>query len=150
MAEFLILGNSVEMMHIASEDICYISPDVDNPNYSNIFLTYGKKILVTMQLGKVYEAIKKYLPSDYKNFERIGRSLIVNKIYIISINLTKQQIILSDNRIDGFSAGYTTGYRDAQYEKEPLININVAPAKKILTAPKQHLKELKDNIENGK
>lgn len=137
-------------MHIASEDICYILPDADDPNYSNIFPTYGEKILVTMQIGKVFDAIKKYLPSDYKNFERVGRSLIINKIHVASINLTKQQIILYDNRIDGFSAGYTTGYRDAQFEKDPLVNINITPAKKILTAPKQHLKELKKNIEKGK
>lgn len=150
MAEFLILGNSIEMMHIASDDICYITPDVDTPNYSNIYLTYGKKILVTMQIGKVYDAIKEHLPSDCKNFKRIGRSLIVNKTHIFSINLTKQQIILSDKRIDGFSAGYTTGYRDAQVNRDPLININTPLASNILTAPREHLKELKDNIENRK
>ncbi len=150
MKEFLILSNSIELKHIAADDIRYIVPDEDTANYSIIFLPNDKKILVTMQIGKVYDAIQEYLPLNRKNFARVGRSLIVNKTYIFRINLTKQQIILSNKHTDGFYLGYITGYSDAKSDKKPLISMDNAQTEDILPAPRPHLEELKNKLDGKK
>lgn len=95
MKEFLILGNTREIYHIDSADIWYIKAEGD---YSDIFLTNSQKIRVTMQIGNVKKAIDKHLPHYHNDFQRIGQSLIINKIYLFSINLTKQQLVLSDKQ----------------------------------------------------
>ena len=150
MKEFLILGNSTELMHIAADDIRYIKPDKDTSNYSTIFLPNNKEILVYMQIGKVFDAIQEYLPLNRKNFTRVGRSLIVNKTYISNINLTKVQITLTNKYTDGFCIGYIMGHSDGKSEKEPLINMGNAQTEDILHAPRPHLEELKNKLEGKK
>ena len=160
MKEFLILGNSRELKHIDSADIWYISAD---GNYSNIFLTNGKRIQVTMQLGDVKRTIDKYLPHYHNDFHRIGQSLIINKIYLFSINLTKQQVVLTDRRAEGYvvgysagyAAGYSSGHSDYRSGKPSLINrdmssfvnFDMSSEGMVLNASKDSLKGLKEEIE---
>jgi DNA-binding LytR/AlgR family response regulator len=117
MKEFLILGNTRELYHIDSADIWYVSADGD---YSDIFLTNGKRIPVTMQIGEVKKTIDKFLPQHHNDFKRIGRSLIINKIYLFNINLTEQKLVLSDKQ-----------------------NMNG----KVLESSKDSLKEIKNELE---
>lgn len=152
MKEFLILENSRELKHIDSSDIWYISAD---GNYSNIFLTNGKKIQVTMQLGDVKKKIDKYLPHFHNDFRRIGQSLIINRIYLFSINLTKQHVVLSDRRAEGYvvgysagyAAGYSSGHSDYRSGKPSYINLDMSSEGMVLTASKDSLKRLKEELE---
>ena len=152
MKEFLILGNSRELKHIDSADIWYISAD---GNYSNIFLTNGKRIQVTMQLGDVKRTIDKYLPHYHNDFHRIGQSLIINKIYLFSINLTKKQVVLSDRRAEGYvvgysagyAAGYSSGHSDYRSGKPSFVNLDMTSEGMVLTASKDSLQGLKEEIE---
>ncbi len=152
MKEFLVLGKSREMKHIDSADIWYISAD---GNYSNIFLTNGKKVQVTMQLGDVKKTIDKYLPHYCKDFRRIGQSLIINKIYLFGINLTKQQVILSDRSAEGYAVGYAAGYAagyasghaDCRSGRPSHIPLDTPSEGMTLTASKDSLKELKEELE---
>jgi len=152
MKEFLILRNSRELTHIESSDIWYISAD---GNYSHIFLTNGNKILVTKQLGDVKKAIDTYLPHYRDDFYRIGQSLIINRIYLFSINLTKQQVVLSDRRAEGYvvgyfagyAAGYSSGHSDYRSGKPSYMNLDMSSEGLVLKASKDSLKVLKEEIE---
>lgn len=108
-----------------------------------------------MQIGNVKRAIDKYLPHFHKDFHRIGQSLIINKIYLFSINLTKQQVVLSDKRIEGYvegysagyAAGYSSGHSDCSLGKDSFAGLGIPSEGKIFTAFKDSLKKLKEELE---
>lgn len=93
MENFLIISTSVDLIRIAYNRIVYISAD---GNYSNIVLADGDVRLVTFQLGQVEKIIAEQIERDCNVFIRIGKSLIINVNFIYYINVTKQQLILSD------------------------------------------------------
>lgn len=105
-------------MRVASEDIVFISSD---GNYSSFVFTYGESRVVTIQLGQVERLLAGQLPHSGQQFIRIGKSLIINRNFISYINLSKQQLVLSD----GHSASHN------------------------LSASKEALKQLKELIEKG-
>ena len=105
-------------MRAASEDIVFISSD---GNYSSFVFTYGESRVVTMQLGQVEQLVAKPLTHSGADFIRIGKSLIINRNFISYINLSKQQLVLSD--------GHSTSHS--------------------LTASRDALKKLKELIETG-
>ena len=108
-----------------------------------------------MQLGDVKRTIDKYLPHYHNDFHRIGQSLIINKIYLFSINLTKQQVVLSDRRAEGYvlgysagyAAGYSSGQSDYRLNKPSYLNLDMSSEGLVLTASKDSLKGLKEEIE---
>ena len=118
MQEFLIISTSVDLMRAASDDIVFISSD---GNYSSFVFTYGESRVVTMQLGQVEQLVAKQLTHSGADFIRIGKSLIINRNFISYINLSKQQLVLSD--------GHSTSHS--------------------LTASRDALKKLKELIETG-
>lgn len=69
-----IAGSTVNIPH---NEILYLEAE---GNYTNIFLSTGKKILYTKQLGKFEELIE-----QNRNFKRLHRSLIINLKLIRSI-----------------------------------------------------------------
>ncbi|MBO7623722.1 MAG: LytTR family transcriptional regulator DNA-binding domain-containing protein [Bacteroidales bacterium] len=152
MKEFLILSNTRELRHIDSADIWYIDAQ---ENYSDIYLTNGKSITVTMKLKDIEEALKKFLPLYHKDFYRVGRSLIINKIYLFSINLTEKQIELADKRTEGYLAGYSAGYAtgyasghtDACSGSASFGSFDIPSKVKKFTVSRDALKELKKIIE---
>ena len=119
MKEFLILRNTRELYCIDSTDMWYIEAI---HNRSNFYLTNGYCFTLTMQLGKVAEAIDEYLP-HHNDFRRIGQSLIININYLFHINLTEQQLEL--------------------YNKQNKNGIT-------LKAGKESLKKLKEELEKKK
>lgn len=52
--------------------------------------------LFTINLGTFEKIIERQLDSEAMIFIRLGKSLIINSNYIYYINVTKQQLILSD------------------------------------------------------
>jgi len=49
-----------------------------------------------MNLGEMEKAIAAQIGDDAKIFMRIGKRFIINMKYVYSINVLKQQLILSD------------------------------------------------------
>lgn len=86
----------MELLRVAMGDIIYISSD---GNYSTIVMTNGETRMVTMQLGQIEELLSRQVHSRGIRFVRVGRGLIINCEYVFFINLTKQQLILSDGRM---------------------------------------------------
>lgn len=150
MYDFLVIGNTRTVNHIASDEICYIQAAKD---YSTIVLNDGTKVLVIMQLGKIFEKIKSSLPNSWQNFYRVGRGLIINKLYLREVNLTKQELVLVDKRQEGYknayAAGYTKGTKDALMGKLLSVSPEVNSAETRFQLPKDDLKKLIENIKSN-
>lgn len=93
MKKHLIISTSVDLVRIAPERIVYISSD---GNYSTLIQADGETRMLSYQLGQIEKMIASQLGSDGNVFIRIGKSLIINRSYIYYINITKQQLHLSD------------------------------------------------------
>ncbi|GHT60602.1 hypothetical protein AGMMS50239_09880 [Bacteroidia bacterium] len=115
---YLIITNSNELVRIPTDRIAYILSDGD---YSTLVQTDKIEKMFTVSLGSFVKLIELQLKGEAEIFIRIGKSLIVNKNYIYSVNPNKQQLILSD--------------RHFQYYFE-------------LTASKEALKQLKAFVES--
>ena len=89
----LIISTSIDLVRIAPEHIVYISSD---GNYSTLVQTDGEMRMLSFQLGQVEKMIADQLGRDGNNLIRIGKSLIINRLYIYYINIAKQKLVLSD------------------------------------------------------
>lgn len=65
-------------------------------NYIRIYLLNGHSCLVRMSLGQMESVLASRTASD--KFVRIGKRFIVNLSYVFSINVLKQELVLSDQR----------------------------------------------------
>ncbi len=90
----ILVRTSVELSRILTDRIVYVHSD---GNYSTFVIANGEERTVTLQLGEIEELMSEQLESNGNNFIRIGRCLIVNYNYIYHINVSRQQLILSDN-----------------------------------------------------
>ena len=155
MKEFLIVGDSRELYHIDSADIGYIQA---LGNYSNIFLTNGEVVRVLMNLGEVNKAIKKCFLYYQKDFQRVGRSLIINKRNLSKIEITSNhpKLEFSGKRTEDYLKGYSDGYLAGQ--KDGLLGMSslMPPDNMVLRDEQEHLprdpmkvflKDLKMSIE---
>lgn len=100
MSDHLTLSNANELTRIPAGSLVYVASE---GNYSDIYTRDGEKRTVTMQLGAIEELIHKQFHTDGNLFVRIGKSLIVNMVFVHYINPTKKQLVLSDNHTFKFS-----------------------------------------------
>lgn len=77
------------------DTVVYITAD---GNYSAMTLIDGEQFVLTLQLGQIERRIAENLDSDDNRFIRIGKSLIVNREFIVFINPVRQKMVLSDCR----------------------------------------------------
>ncbi len=82
------LSHDNQITFLESDEIIYCEA---KGNYSNIFLTLGKKILLTMQLKQLQEL----LPED--TFFRIHNSYIINMSKVLSYNKSENLIVLNED-----------------------------------------------------
>lgn len=114
----VIISSGNELIRVFPERIVYISSD---GNYSTMILHDKTEHLFTMNLSHFQKLIESQLREEASTFIRIGKSIIINRVYIYKINVSKQQLVLSDILLNG---SFT------------------------LTASKEALKQLKVLIEN--
>lgn len=110
----IIIDKGTTFHCIAISHLVYVEAD---GNYTNFFMRDMRDMLdmreknnksdksdesdakaeftLTMQLGEVEDIIDK--TRGVTNFARVGRSLIVNLDYVRSIDLSKDEFVLSDN-----------------------------------------------------
>ncbi len=89
----LIFSTTIELVRIAPEKVVYISSD---GNYSSLIQADGEMRLLSFQLGQIEKMIEEQIGDANNCFIRIGKSLIINRLYIYYINVPKQKLILSD------------------------------------------------------
>ena len=92
-ATHIIISKGTEFLRIPQDKLVYISSD---GNYSNVVTADNRQRLVAFQLGQIEDLIGEQLGDQGSNFLRIGRRLIINSDYLYSIDITLQQLILSD------------------------------------------------------
>lgn len=78
---------------VPTEDIAFIKA---SGNYSDIYLFNGKVVTMTFQLHFFAEALAGL---KEKKFVRVGKSLLVNKDFIYSVNINSQDLLLMDHRL---------------------------------------------------
>ena len=92
-ATHIIISKGTEFLRIPQDKLVYISSD---GNYSTVVTADNRQRLVAFQLGQIEDMIGEQLGDQGSNFLRIGRRLIINTDYLYSIDITLQQLILSD------------------------------------------------------
>lgn len=87
--------NSRDELHIIDlEKIAFFQA---NGNYTRLSYITGGTHLLTVGLSKVEELIRLTWPKEKPSpFVRIGRSFIINQVYLSSISVLKQRLVLSD------------------------------------------------------
>lgn len=93
MLRYLVLINSNELVRVSPDRIVYISSD---GNYSTMVLLNKEEHLFSFNLGSFERVIEQQLGVEAQTFIRLGKSLIINAKYIYYVNVSKQQIVLSD------------------------------------------------------
>lgn len=89
----IIITKGTELLRIPTDRLMYVSSE---GNYSNVVTQDGRSRLICMQLGQVEEVIGNQTGSGGSVFLRVGRGLIINTDYIYLIDISKQQLVLSD------------------------------------------------------
>ena len=93
MKKQIIISTTNELVRVLPERIVYILSD---GNYSTMVLHDKTEHLFTFNLSHFQKLIEQQLKDEANQFIRIGKSLIINRNYIYRINLTKQQLVMSD------------------------------------------------------
>lgn len=93
MNRIIIISKGTELLRIPAQRLVYISSD---GNYSNIFTQDKRTWMVSFQLGQIEDIIGSQLGDEGSNFIRLGRGLIINMDFVYSIDISRQQLILSD------------------------------------------------------
>ena len=93
MRRYIIISRGTELLRIPADRLMFVSSD---GNYSNITTEDGRTKLVTIQLGQIEDILQEQLSDAESNFLRLGRSLIINTSYIYFIDISKQELILSN------------------------------------------------------
>ena len=90
---YLYFNSRDELQRIEVSKIVYFESD---GNYTDIVMVNKLRASVLMNLGEMEKALAARLGSEAQVFMRIGKRFIVNLQYVYSINVLKQQLILSD------------------------------------------------------
>ena len=90
---YIIISKGTEFLRVPQDKLVYISSE---GNYSNVVTVDNRQRLVTFQLGQLEGMIGEQHGEKGSHFLRIGRSLIINIDYIYLIDISKQQLVLSD------------------------------------------------------
>ncbi len=93
----IIIANSNELVRMLPVRVVYVTSD---GNYSTFVLHDKSKHMFTMNLSHCQQLIEKQLGKEATQFIRIGKQLIVNRSYIFKVNVSKQQLIISDMNVN--------------------------------------------------
>lgn len=90
---FILFNSRDELVRINTSRIVYFEAD---GNYTDIVMVNKLRASICMNLGEMEKALEAQIGDDAKIFMRIGKRFIINMHYVYSINVLKQQLILSD------------------------------------------------------
>lgn len=93
----LCINNRDEMVLISIDDIAYVIAD---GNYVKLIYITGMKRTLSVGLTKFFKMITNVFDNDSKcPFVKLGRSIVLNQSYLYEINILKQLLLLSDNKM---------------------------------------------------
>lgn len=90
----ICINNRDEMVMLFVDNIAYIMAD---GNYTRICYISGLSIVLSVGISKTEQMLSGcYTDGVVCPFVRLGRSVIVNQMYLAGVNLLKQSLVLSD------------------------------------------------------
>ena len=90
---YIFFNSRDELQRIDVSKIVYFEAD---GNYTDIIMVNKLRASVCMNLGEMEKAVAAQIGDAAKVFMRIGKRFIINMQYVYSINVLKQQLVLSD------------------------------------------------------
>jgi len=90
---YIYFNSRDELQRIEVSKIVYLEAD---GNYTDIVMVNKLRASILMNLGEMEKALAAQLGVEAQMFMRIGKRFIINLRYVYSINVLKQQLILSD------------------------------------------------------
>ena len=90
---YFFFNSRDELQRIDVSKIVYFEAD---GNYTDIVMVNKLRASICMNLGEMEKAIAAQIGDEAKMFMRIGKRFIINMRYVYSINVLKQQLVLSD------------------------------------------------------
>ncbi len=138
--EWLRIKTSTLFVRVAIDEIVYVKAD---GNYCDLVLINGRVCKMTFQLNFFEKYFMRLKSADW--FIRVGRSLIVNRIYVKLIDLNGQTII--------FGGRHVVKVPNAADLRPKSVNEALNSSDRdlyILKVPRDPLKELKDRMDNIK
>ena len=90
---YIFFNSRDELQRIEVSKIVYFEAD---GNYTTIVMVNKLRASICMNLGEMERTLASQLGSESLRFMRIGKRFIINMQYVYSINVLKQQLILSD------------------------------------------------------
>ena len=90
---YIFFNSRDELQRIEVSKIVYFEAD---GNYTDIVMVNKLRASILMNLGEMEKALAAQLGAEAQTFMRIGKRFIINLSYVYSINVLKQQLILSD------------------------------------------------------
>lgn len=90
---YVYFNSRDELQRIEVSKIVYFEAD---GNYTTIVMVNKLRASICMNLGEMERALADQLDEESRQFMRIGKRFIINMQYVYSINVLKQQLILSD------------------------------------------------------
>jgi len=116
--KFLLFKTRDEALRVRLSDIAYFTAD---RNYTKLHLIHGQCFIFATNLGVMEQSLKKQLEGNTPIFIRIGKSHIINKLYILHINIPKQKLKLGP---------FGSSTVDIHVSKEALRNLKELMEKK--------------------
>lgn len=90
----ICINNRDEMVMLFVDNIAYIMAD---GNYTRICYIGGMGTTLCVGISKIEKLISEsYSEGGICPFVRLGRSVIINQMFLMDINILKQHLILSD------------------------------------------------------
>lgn len=90
----ICINNRDEMVILFVDNIAYIMAD---GNYTKICYIGGMTTVLSFGLSKVEAMVSAaYAEGTISPFVRLGRSVIINQLFLYDINILKQHLVLSD------------------------------------------------------
>lgn len=93
---YLYLNSGTELLRINLMDVVFFEA---SGNYTEINLVNGAKTVVCMNLAKMHKLVQMVLKDKSRLFPRIGKRYLVNMNYVYHINISQQNLRLTDQRL---------------------------------------------------
>ena len=111
-----------ELTVIETEEIAYVEA---NSNYSDIYFIKGGKRTLAIVLSKIEALIKTiYQNSDNCPFVRVGRSLLINQMYLVHIDIIRQKLQLDDYNGHSYNLTVSKGLLKKYKKTFPLLGLD--------------------------
>jgi DNA-binding LytR/AlgR family response regulator len=120
---YIYFNSRDELQRIEVSKIVYFEAD---GNYTDIVMVNKLRASVLMNLGEMEKALAAQLGVEAQMFMRIGKRFIINLRYVYSINVLKQQLILSD--YDHFAFQVSISKEALKKMKELMLQTRQTPS----------------------